>query len=84
MDPVAEQECLGIAFHNRRLKAARFSHSGFSASHLRADAADDTAGKHRLERGVVEPNNEGEHLRKNAAAGAMPGGVGLNRFKLRR
>jgi hypothetical protein len=45
MDPVAEQECLGIAFHNRRLKAARFSHSGFSASHLRADTADDTAGK---------------------------------------
>jgi hypothetical protein len=26
MDPVAEQEYLGIAFHNRRLKAARFSH----------------------------------------------------------
>jgi hypothetical protein len=45
MDPLAEQEFLGIAFHNRRLKAARFSHSGFSASHLWADAADDTAGK---------------------------------------
>jgi hypothetical protein len=45
MEPVAEQECLGIAFHNRRLKAAGFSHSRFSASHLRADAADDTSGK---------------------------------------
>jgi hypothetical protein len=45
MNPLPEQECLGVAFHNRRLKVARFSHSGFSASHLRADAADDTAGK---------------------------------------
>jgi hypothetical protein len=34
MDPVVEQECLAIAFHDRRLKAARFSHSGFSASRI--------------------------------------------------